>query len=61
MTNPNEQSTHDEEHRNVEAAMKRAAEMAKQKAKQAGHGVLVYRDGKIEELPVDSEEIKQGT
>lgn len=36
----------------AEAAMKRAAEKARKRARQAGIGVMVYRDGRIiEEIP----------
>ena len=53
MTNVQQKTDDDKEYRDVDTAMKRARKIARERAKQAGHGVLIYRDGKILELPVD--------
>ncbi|RJX32232.1 MAG: hypothetical protein C4531_06740 [Desulfurivibrio sp.] len=47
--------TRDPDFINAEVAMKRAAQKAREKAKRAGSGVAVFKDGKIvEEHPTNS-------
>jgi hypothetical protein len=43
----------DPDFRNAEKAMIRAALKAREKARRFGHGIVVERDGKIMEIPVE--------
>ena len=51
MTDPNKgMKKHHLDLAGVEAAMKRAAAKARQRAKQAGQGIIVWKDGRVVEL-----------
>jgi hypothetical protein len=46
----------DPDFRNAELAIRRAAVRARERARRFGHGIVIYKDGKIIEKPVTREQ-----